>query len=256
VLRFLVSPRALALHSGMVVCVIAFGFLAVWQWDRAHTEVVDPTTLARASVIDVAAPAPQIPPGAAGRLVEAEGRYVANQRFFIADRTHQGGQGYWVMVPLALEDGTIVPVVRGFVAERSDPAAVTPRGAIRVEGVLQPSEDLARIPLSAEDGPDDDVLSGVATSELVAFVEGPLLPGWIAATDEQPDPELAPERLTADDLAPTSNGLKVQNVAYTIQWTVFALFVVFVYRKFMLDARADYDQRRAAAASPPLEESV
>jgi cytochrome oxidase assembly protein ShyY1 len=240
----------------MVVCVIVFGLLAVWQWDRAQANVVDPATLPRASITEVNSPGPQIPEGAANRKVEAEGRYIAKQRYFIADRTHNGASGYWVMVPLELSDGSTIPVVRGFVPQRSAAEAVTPRGSIVVEGLLQPPEDLARIPLSPQDGVDDDVLSGVATSELVALLDGPLLPGWIAATSEEPAPRLAPEPLSTEDLLPSSRGLKVQNVAYTIQWTVFALFVVFVYRKFMTDARADYDQRRAAVVSSPLEESV
>jgi cytochrome oxidase assembly protein ShyY1 len=240
----------------MVVCVIVFSLLAVWQWDRAHVEVVDPATLPRAAVAEVNDVGPQVQGSAAGREVEAEGRYLAKQRYFIADRSHEGTKGYWVLVPLELTGGGTIPVVRGFVVARSDAAAETPRGRIRVEGVLQPSEDLARIPPSFEDGPDDDVLSGIATSELVALIDGPLLPGWIAATAEAPPPTVAPERLNAADLAPSTQGLKLQNVAYTIQWTVFALFVVFVYRKFMLDARADYDQRRASPPVPTIEESV
>lgn len=255
-LRFLVSPRALALHGGMVVCVIAFGLLALWQWDRAHASEVDPATLPRAAVEGLTAPGPQVPAGSSGRDVEAKGRYVASQRLFVADRVAQDQMGYWVLVPLELNDRTTIPVVRGFVATRSDPAASTPTGVVIVEGVLQPSEDLARIPVSSQDAPDDDVISGVATSELVALVDGPLRAGWIAATDEQPAPKPAPERLSSADLAVSSSGLKLQNVAYTIQWTVFALFVIFVYRKFLLDARADYDARRTQSSSPPLEESV
>lgn len=256
-LRFLASPRALALHGGLIVCVAAFAVLASWQWDRAHTRVVDPATLARVPVTQVNEPGVQVAGAALGREVEAQGTYVAKDRYFIADRTHAGSRGYWVMVPLALSDATQIPVVRGFVAELDDPAARVPSGEVVVDGVLQASEDLSQIPPIALDSSRDDLLSGVATSELVGLIQGPLLPGWIAATSETPNPSPTIERLDPEDLAVESSGLRLQNVAYTVQWTVFALFVVFVYRRFLLDARADYDQERGRLGdSPPVEESV
>lgn len=36
VLRSLLTPRWLLLHALFIVATIATGFLAVWQWDRAH----------------------------------------------------------------------------------------------------------------------------------------------------------------------------------------------------------------------------
>lgn len=241
----------------MVVCVIAFGLLAVWQWDRAHTRVIDPATLPRAAISDVSEPGPQVDPSAVGRPVQASGVYIAKDRFFVADRSANAERGYWVMVPLELSDSTRIPIVRGYVKTLDAPGAQTPPGEVEVDGTLQGSEDLAQIPPIPRDGSNGDVLAGIATSELVGLIQGPLHPGWIAATAESPAPAPSITRLDASDLAVSGSGLKLQNVAYTIQWTVFALFVVFVYRKFLLDARAEYERDRGSASdAPTIEESV
>ena len=57
----------------MVVCVVAFGLLAIWQWERAQDRVVDPATLSRVPVTEVSTPGPQVDPAALGRPVSATG---------------------------------------------------------------------------------------------------------------------------------------------------------------------------------------
>jgi cytochrome oxidase assembly protein ShyY1 len=254
--RFLVSPRALVLHVLMALCVVVCVFLAVWQWNRAHARVVDPTAAPAVELAELSTPGPALSGRVVGRMVVAEGRYLAQDRYFVTARSRDGVAGEWVLVPLELADGSKVAVVRGFVTDRADPAARTPAGVVVVEGRLQPSEDLTQAPRDAVSDPSGGSLSGVAASELVGLVGRPIHPGWIAAVSETPAPNPAPARLADRELLIPDGGLKLQNVAYTLQWALFGGFVVMVYRRFLLDAWNDYRAADAESSEAGREAAV
>jgi hypothetical protein len=61
----------------------------------------------------------------------------------------------------------------------------------------------------------------------------------------------------AAELAQTDDGLKLQNVLYAVQWTVFGAFVLLVYRRFLRDAWSDYQGEFARRrGSSQIEETV
>lgn len=73
--------------------------------------------------------------------VAATGTWIANRSALVQAVTELGG-GYWVMTPLARDDGTTVLVNRGFVpADKRDPAFWRPRpGRVTVTGLLRMPE--------------------------------------------------------------------------------------------------------------------
>jgi surfeit locus 1 family protein len=71
----------------------------------------------------------------------------------------QGGPGYWIVTPLALEGGGIVLVNRGFAPhgdhEPADRGETLSRGPVEVVGLLRPDE--GRIWLTPEDQPEKNL---------------------------------------------------------------------------------------------------
>ena len=136
--KFLVSPRALTLHAVLVVVAISFTALAIWQWDRAQSRVVDPGTLSEIS-IDQASPAATatVPTSSTGRAVNAVGTYDGEKTYVILQPS-KSGSVEWSMTPLRLDDGTYIPVVHGRILNPTPGDDVTLAGGrVGVTGRLQ-----------------------------------------------------------------------------------------------------------------------
>jgi surfeit locus 1 family protein len=121
--------------------------LAAWQLHRRAWKL---DLIARVEARVRAAPTPAPGPGrwaglsAAGdeyRRVTATGGWIADRSTLVQAVTALGG-GYWVLTPLARDDGTTVLVNRGFVpADRRDPASWPPSpGRVAVVGLLRMPE--------------------------------------------------------------------------------------------------------------------
>jgi surfeit locus 1 family protein len=76
------------------------------------------------------------------RRVDVQGVWVDSLTLYLANRSHAGKSGFWVMTPLKMQKSATVMVVRGWVAwNPSNPSlmpsnVLTPTGAVRVQGVL------------------------------------------------------------------------------------------------------------------------
>ena len=122
--------------------------LAVWQVHRRAHKL---DLIARVEARIHAAPTPAPDPGrwtdmsAAAdeyRRVVARGEWLEDRSVLVQALTELGG-GYWVVTPLARDDGTTVLVNRGFVpADGRDPASWRPQGPgpVTVTGLLRMSE--------------------------------------------------------------------------------------------------------------------
>ena len=92
------------------------------------------------------------------------------------------------------------------------------------------------------------ILGGIATSELAGLVEQPIRPGFLLAESQVPEVE-GIEPLPDGALVVPQRGVRIQNVAYTVQWTLFSAFVVLVYWRFMRDAWRDHLADQAGGGS-------
>ncbi|EIM27877.1 hypothetical protein MicloDRAFT_00044520 [Microvirga lotononidis] len=131
-----------------LLLVIGLASLAVWQVHRRASKL---DLIARVDARVHAAPTPA--PGreqwadvsAAAdeyRHVVVTGRWLEDRSARVQAVTELGG-GYWVMAPLARDDGTTVFVNRGFIPETErDPAVWQPRTSepVTVTGLLRVSE--------------------------------------------------------------------------------------------------------------------
>ncbi|MBX6167489.1 MAG: SURF1 family protein, partial [Thermobispora bispora] len=157
-------------------------------------------------------------------------------------------KGYWLLTPLRLEDGTLVPVVRGWVPTPTDPAVAVPGGTVTVTGRLRASEETGDVVPS---GPlPEGQVALVSTAELInLWTDAPLRSGFIVAASQ--DPPLAAKPVAAP--RPMEDvGFSWRNLAYAVQWWIFAGFAVFMWYHFVREAvRSDQRRRQAAVGREP-----
>ena len=78
----------------------------------------------------------------ANRRINLSGKWRAELTIYLANRTHAGKSGFWVMTPLHLDPSTTVMVERGWVAwnpvnPSEMPTGVqTPSGRVNIEGLV------------------------------------------------------------------------------------------------------------------------
>ncbi|MFT3689173.1 SURF1 family protein [Paenirhodobacter sp.] len=141
-------PRFVLFTLLALVLFAGFASLGVWQVERLRwkTDLIARVD-ARIHAEPVPAPGPADWPGLTAESAEYR-RVVLRGHFLNGDEVQiytptDWGPGYWVLVPLARDDGTVVMVNRGLVPEdRRDPATrPAPEGEQTVIGLLRMPED-------------------------------------------------------------------------------------------------------------------
>ncbi|WP_180903204.1 SURF1 family protein [Nonomuraea indica] len=240
-LRTLLSPRMLGLHLLTIGVVIAFILLGRWQLgvfqDSGRPQATaDPEPVAVTAVAPVGA---QLAGETVGRRVTAEGVYDAQRQLLVADRVPDvdepggnvaRGKGYWVLTPLRLDDGTLMPVVRGWVAEAGDPATVVPEGRVTLSGRLRPQQGTDSVQRRAGGLPEGQVQT-VSTGELLNLWNGEQVrAGYVVA--QPPSGGLTQVKVSPPIVGGT---LTWRNLAYAANWWIFAGFAVFMWFHFVRD---------------------
>ncbi len=244
-LRLAVTPKWLgllvALGAFIAVCVVA----GQWQWARTQ-EVLEAERAAQSAPIpveDVAGAEESLPNGQVGRPVVAVGEYLAEGQARVLHRSLQGEPGIWVLTPMRLADGSIVGIVRGWLASDAAAGIEPPQGTVTVTGVMHPDEKFY---------PEAELEPGTAVSISSAREAerwgSPTRAGYVVLSEQDP-------ALTSTDprpVPPTVNAAEVdfplRNFGYALQWFVFALFAVAVYVRWLwLDAVQAQDERAGLA---------
>jgi cytochrome oxidase assembly protein ShyY1 len=240
VLRTALQPRWLALLVVVLVAAIAMALLGRWQLDRAREHGKEPVERAQRAqaravpkpIGQVIAPQQTFPKDAVNTRVTATGRWDGAHRLLITGRTLNGRTGFWVLVPLRLADGSAVPVVRGWVASVSDPAAAAPSGDATVVGFLQPSEPPVSLAPGASTGLPADQLSRISAPDLVNAWHYPLISGFVVQQSQTPATAPAPAVVPPPSAA---GGLDLLNVFYALQWWLFALVGLLFWGRVVRD---------------------
>ena len=144
------GPIALALLSLLgVLLFVGFIALGTWQVERRAWKLdliakVDQRVQAPATALPDAAQWPQVTAATDEyRHVRATGTFLHDQQTLVWASTARGN-GYWVMTPLRMADGTVVLINRGFVLPdwcgRAGQCGIQPAGATTVTGLLRMSE--------------------------------------------------------------------------------------------------------------------
>lgn len=252
--RVLTRPAMLGLHLLAGVAVAVMVLAGLWQlgiYGDTHRDVSAAKSSAPAAPLgQLLGPDDALTPDAAFTRVAVQGTYAdAAEQFLVRDREHAGQQGYWVVTPLLVADpssAAAVPsallVVRGWQASAALPPV--PAGEVRVTGVLAPGEQQ-----TTTVGPDR-VVDSVRVPALVNALPFDLYSGYLVRSAEDPPPDdgLAAVAPPPPDVS-WATGLR--NLAYALQWWVFAGFAVFMWWRICRDevARHRVTPRPRAPAS-------
>jgi cytochrome oxidase assembly protein ShyY1 len=222
VYRFLLTPRWLGFAALMVALSAAMVGLGWWQLSRFHQRSAingrieaaahqEPVPVMR--VLSVGQPPP---PTAAWTRVSATGRYDQAHQVLARDRAMNGGNGYEVLTPLVLDDGTAVLVDRGWLAAPATDAATAPPVPAATAGTVTVT---GRVHLP-ESRPDDPrAIAGqtevrrIDPGHLASAVPYPLAGGYVLL-DSPADAGLSP--------IPSDHENAVMNAGYVVQWWAFA----------------------------------
>lgn len=250
VLKTALQPRWLALLALVVALGCVFVWLGSWQLGVAQSKGVVQAERAQAArpalpVDRVLPPQQPFTTDLDGRRVTAAGRYEAARQVLVPERLQRGVPGWWVVTALRTSSG-LLPVVRGWVASPTDPAAsasAVPAGPVSLRGVLQPDDGA---PGQASTLPPGQ-LAQVDAADLVNRWGGPIYNGYVLLGSQQaavagPQPQPVPPP------TPAAPGLAWRNAAYAVQWWVFAGFALVLWWKMVrqeqLDEQARDDERQ------------
>jgi surfeit locus 1 family protein len=243
--RTALSPRWLGLLVVALVLAAVMTVLGSWQLDVYRSKTAE-ATAARAAQ----PPAPleslmSVDDGLSrkvvGRQVSISGRWApAADQVFVSDRLNGDQPGLWVVTPLLVGDGSsAVLVVRGWVPDPAAPDAAAPVGPVSVVGTMVASE--------AEDASDaatrGRVLPSLRLPTIVGMVDYRLYDGFVVLTSSTPSPAAAPAPV--EPPAPPTDHAGLRNIAYAVQWWIFAAFALFMWWRMMTD------DHRARSAQPP-----
>jgi cytochrome oxidase assembly protein ShyY1 len=239
--RTALRPRWSALLVVVLLAATGMALLGQWQLDRARENRQRPAEAAQRAreravprpLGQVLAPRQTFPKSAVGVRVEETGRWDGARRLLVTGRDQGGRAGFWVLVPLRRADGSAVPVVRGWVASASDPAAAGPVGeGVRVVGLLQPSEPPARRAPGVGTGLPAGQIDRITATDLVNLWPYPLTTGFVVQQEQSPATGPAPAPVPPP---PVDGGWDLQNLTYAVQWWLFAALGLFLWWRLVRD---------------------
>jgi cytochrome oxidase assembly protein ShyY1 len=227
--RFLLGPRWLLWHATLVVGLVAFTLLGLWQLDRFEHHARSRASLPVVAIDQVMTPGGRLAGDDVARRVTAIGTYDDARTRLVPGRKIDNRAGFLVVTPLRTAAG-ILPVVRGWVAARSSAAVAAPDGRLTVTGRLQASEvsqasavdPLAQLP--------DNEVPYVATFSLLEtwpYSPRSVYDGYVVATREMPAGAATPVRVEAH--SPSGGVGRWRNLAYALNWWLFGVAALFFW---------------------------
>lgn len=162
--------------------------------------------------------------------VEAIGTFDVANEVAILNRSQNGAPGAWVLTPLVLDDGSAIPVIRGWIP--FDPIATNPPfelalppdGEVHITGAVQLTQERGSF---GQIDPDEGQLASLARVDLDRFAQQlpyDLHPAWVQLDGQTPPQESIHPILVELSITDPS-----QNFSYMVQWWIFALVAVIGY---------------------------
>jgi cytochrome oxidase assembly protein ShyY1 len=243
--RFVLTPRWIGLTLAGVVVMVVCALLSQWQWDRAveraaANEIIEHSR--EAAPLDATLPAGEaLDDDVRWTLVEATGTFDTEHEIVLRAQTNNSLNGFEIVTPLVLEDGTAILVDRGFVASENTGGVPdypdAPAGEVTVTGRVYEYEEAS--------GGVSEVDGHLETRRLSIDLLGPRLDyelrsAWLA--DIEPA-----EGFTALE---TPSFKDWQNYSYAVQWALFAAMVPVGWVVLARRERRDLDAEAAPGEEP------
>jgi cytochrome oxidase assembly protein ShyY1 len=236
------TRRSLGLGILALVLVTVMVVLGLWQLsvfdDRQQRDGEKQLEREPIPLTDVMGPDDAYPADAVGRPVIIEGRYVADEEVYVQNLPGHD-DAFAVATPLVDDTGSAILVVRGSTddPERAPPP---PPGPVVVTGILEPSTvDGAMLD-------DDRVTQGIRIATLVSGFGTDLYSGYAVLIDSDPTEALPAVEPPVPDPSLLAG---LRNLAYALQWWVFAAFVVFMWWRIVREGHESDDADAASEDS-------
>ncbi len=231
-MRFLLSPRWILGHLLILAICLACVLLGFWQLDRLAqrrlgNEVQGARYAASPTPLHEAVTATGGDVGSLEyRRIIATGEYRPDEEFLVRSQVRQGQAGFDLVTPLETLDGVIL-VDRGWVPLEFDSVPVTaappPGGTVTVEGLARLSATRGALGPNDDTGTRPDVISRIDVGLLSRYVEGDMIPFYLAMIGPTQSTALP---VPADPPDFTDEG---PHLNYAIQWFSFALIGIIGY---------------------------
>ena len=249
-----VLRKVIGLTVFTAVLATAFIFLGRWQLSRLDERRVDNAQVTStrdapiAPVDTLTSPGTPLAPALEWRRATATGRYDAEGTVLVRNRSYQGANGLWVVVPLITPSGDALLVNRGWIpaagaATQAPEVPEPPTGEVAVLVRMRPAES----PRPIRDLPTGQVLS-IDTPSVAEGLSAPVYGGYGDLVEERPtaDPAPVPPEAPQVDEGP--------HLGYAIQWFCFAVIALVGYVILLTKGMPERDPLPAApGAGPPAE---
>ncbi|WP_407564115.1 SURF1 family protein [Streptomyces sp. 184] len=255
--RFLLSRQWVIVTLVAVLLIPVMIQLGFWQLHRHQDRVARNDLVARnlkaepVPVDRLAREGRAVPRADTWRTVTATGAYEPKREVVVRQRLGADDkQGYFVVTPLRLTDGSAVLVNRGWVPAGADLTTFPdvpppPAGEVTVTGRLRPDETTGSGIRDKAGLPDRQVMLINSADEAAEGLPGPVLGGFVELVETAPRPEgRQPEPVGEPDHS--SIGV---HIAYAIQWWIFAAAVPFGWWVLVRRERRDREAAAAKAAA-------
>lgn len=263
-LRFLLTPRWLALHLATIAAIAGTLVLGSWQM-RAFSEQDQRERVAAANlaadapttpIVDVVPVGQALPVDAVSRPVTASGTYDGSQTLLLPGRELDGRQGWLVVTPLLDDAGVVTPVLRGWVDDPADPAVAAPSVEVTIRGSVQALEtdrDAAVDPGGALPDGQLAALTSVALFRLYPYSPSSIRQAQVVLIEEQPTSAAAPALVPVSDAAPRPVGVSAwRHLSYAWQWWLFAAAAVVFWGAFVRAGIRDERTEAARSGTQPV----
>jgi len=255
VYRFLLQGKWIALTLLMVVVAPLSVVAADWQFNRWESRkslnalVVANSLGSPQPIAALVAEGGVVVPAREWRQVTATGRYLQDQSLLVRRQVVNGRTGFIVVTPLATDDGRVVVIERGWIAQALSGSTVVPpaapSGTVTVTGRLRPA-----VQGSGPMRPDDLPPQQVNWVDPLGLAATASLPGYDAVVEQIGSTPSDSALLTSRPAPEMSEG---SHLSYVGQWALIGLasivIWVIVVRREAQHRRAE---REAAAASDGL----
>jgi cytochrome oxidase assembly protein ShyY1 len=249
----------MTIHVLTIAIVVIFIFFGRWQlhrWENRGISVVPPDNRPAVALSDLVSPDQPLAGGSIGRQTTATGRFDGAHQMLVVDRALGARRGFWVLTPLRPADaatgGAAAMVVRGWVTGPTDPALRVPANDVTITGRLYASDDPPPVGTGATGALPAGQIRQVNTAELTGHVPYRILDGYVLLAGQTPTVSPAPAvvPVPANEI---NRGGGLRNLAYALQWCLFAFAVLYFWTKLVRDDLSPQQDRvRETAVGEPV----
>jgi len=241
VYRFVLRPRWIVSHLFVLALVLTMVNLGFWQLrrldekrqhnDRVRGRITQPVAAlddlpgaSEAGAVEAAA-------STEFRRVRVSGSFVGSEQVLVRSRSLDDSPGSWVLAPLRTENGTLVIVNRGWIANDGTFDAVprpfsAPSGRVTVSGIVMRTQTRGRFGPIDPPGGRLTSLARVDIGRYARQLEGPVLPVWVQQRSITPAPAASTTVPRVLDPPELDEG---PHFGYAMQWFIFSTIAVVGY---------------------------